>query len=306
MKHAPNSAFADPAEPAAIDRFNELAKAQAKRDPSFKYFDMDASVLDANGKVQGDLFQDGEHFNDKGYALINPVMQKFLISLGVGSAAVSVTGLHRQPPNGSLCSRSNALAQLQENHMKRAAPPSRNRFPRDLAPLSWTLEFYAVRPRDVTPACEPKRRRTSVARDYRHRRPPRCASDPRVSQRPPLWPSQRRDARTSAVGSASSRRCCLCSATYAQSGLAHPLRSTRTVIITGTGSAGDAGTRGPAQLRTEHVSGSSPGGASVQGDDPVDAPPIRGNLRRAARTEIRMSPTHSWKTTTPRAWSRAD
>jgi lysophospholipase L1-like esterase len=86
MKHAPNSAFADPAEPAAIDRFNELAKAQAKRDPSFKYFDMDAPVLDANGKVQGDLFQDGEHFNDKGYALINPVMQKFLVSLGVGSA----------------------------------------------------------------------------------------------------------------------------------------------------------------------------------------------------------------------------
>ena len=42
--------------------------------------------LDANGKVQGDLFQDGEHFNDKGYALINPVMQKFLVSLGVGSA----------------------------------------------------------------------------------------------------------------------------------------------------------------------------------------------------------------------------
>ena len=85
MKHAPNSAFADPAEPAAIDRFNELAKAQAKRDPTFKYFDMDAPVLDANGKVQGDLFQDGEHFNDKGYALINPVMQKFLVALGVGS-----------------------------------------------------------------------------------------------------------------------------------------------------------------------------------------------------------------------------
>lgn len=86
MKHAPNSAFADPAEPAAIDRFNELAKAQAKRDPGFRYFDMDAAVLDANGKVQGDLFQDGEHFNDKGYALINPLMQKFLVSLGVGSA----------------------------------------------------------------------------------------------------------------------------------------------------------------------------------------------------------------------------
>jgi hypothetical protein len=46
---------------------------------------MDAPVL-ANGKVQGDLFQDGEHFNDKGYALINPVMQRFLVSLGVGSA----------------------------------------------------------------------------------------------------------------------------------------------------------------------------------------------------------------------------
>jgi hypothetical protein len=86
MKHAPNSAFADALEPAAIDRFNDLAKAQAKRDPSFKYFDMDAPVLDANGKVQGDLFQDGEHFNDRGYALINPVMQKFLVSLGVGSA----------------------------------------------------------------------------------------------------------------------------------------------------------------------------------------------------------------------------
>lgn len=83
MKHAPNSAFADPAEPAAIDRFNDLAKAVSKRDPSFGYFDMDAPVLDANGKVQPDLFQDGEHFNDRGYALINPLMQKLLISLHV-------------------------------------------------------------------------------------------------------------------------------------------------------------------------------------------------------------------------------
>ena len=76
MKHAPNSAFADPAEPAAIDRFNDLAKAQAKKDSGFKYFDMDAPVLDATGKVQPDLFLDGEHFNDKGYALINPAMRE--------------------------------------------------------------------------------------------------------------------------------------------------------------------------------------------------------------------------------------
>ena len=83
MKHAPNSAFADPAEPAAIDRFNNLAKAVAKKDPGFKYFDMDAPVLDASGKVQPNLFLDGEHFNDKGYALINPMMQKLLVSLHV-------------------------------------------------------------------------------------------------------------------------------------------------------------------------------------------------------------------------------
>lgn len=86
MKHAPNSAFADPAEPKAIDRFNDLAKAQAKKDPGFKYFDMDAPVLDANGKMQPNLFLDGEHFNDKGYALINPVMQKLLVSLHVPHA----------------------------------------------------------------------------------------------------------------------------------------------------------------------------------------------------------------------------
>ena len=85
MKHAPNSAFADPAEPAAIDRFNELAKAAAKKDAGFKYFDMDAPVLDANGKMQPDLFLDGEHFNDKGYALINPAVQKLLVSLHVGT-----------------------------------------------------------------------------------------------------------------------------------------------------------------------------------------------------------------------------
>lgn len=90
MKHAPNSAFADPAEPAAIDRFNDLAKAVSRKDPGFKYFDMDAPVLDATGKVQPDLFLDGEHFNDKGYALINPAMQKFLISLHAGL-----------PPSGS-------------------------------------------------------------------------------------------------------------------------------------------------------------------------------------------------------------
>ena len=83
MKHAPNSAFANPGEPKAIDRYNELAKEQAKKDPNFKYFDMDAPVLDANGKVQGDLFQDGEHFNDKGYALINPALEKVLVSLHV-------------------------------------------------------------------------------------------------------------------------------------------------------------------------------------------------------------------------------
>ena len=64
MKHAPNSAFADPGEAQAIDRFNDLAKAQAKKDSRFKYFDMDAPVRDASGKVPGDLFLDGEHFND--------------------------------------------------------------------------------------------------------------------------------------------------------------------------------------------------------------------------------------------------
>lgn len=83
MKHAPNSAFANLGEPKAIDRYNELAKAEAKKDSSFKYFDMDAPVLDANGKVQPNLFLDGEHFNDKGYALINPAMQKLLVSLHV-------------------------------------------------------------------------------------------------------------------------------------------------------------------------------------------------------------------------------
>lgn len=83
MKHAPNSAFANPGEPAAIDRFNDLAKAQAKKDPLFKYFDMDAPVLDAKGKVQGDLFEDGEHFNARGYALINPALQKVLVALHV-------------------------------------------------------------------------------------------------------------------------------------------------------------------------------------------------------------------------------
>jgi lysophospholipase L1-like esterase len=83
MKHAPNSAFADLGEPKAIDRFNDLAKAEAKKDSSFKYFDMDAPVLDAHGKVQPDLFQDGEHFNDKGYALINPALEKVLVSLHV-------------------------------------------------------------------------------------------------------------------------------------------------------------------------------------------------------------------------------
>ena len=60
-----------------------LAKAKTKTDPLFKYFDMDAPVLDAKGKVHGDLFLDGEHFNDKGYALINPALQKVLVSLGV-------------------------------------------------------------------------------------------------------------------------------------------------------------------------------------------------------------------------------
>jgi lysophospholipase L1-like esterase len=83
MKHAPNSAFAGPDEPKAIDRFNDLAKAEAQKDPLFKYFDMDAPVLDAKGKVQPDLFQDGEHFNDKGYALINPALRKLLVSLNV-------------------------------------------------------------------------------------------------------------------------------------------------------------------------------------------------------------------------------
>lgn len=85
MKHAPNSAFAAPTVPAAIDRFNNLAKAAAKKDPGFRYFDFEAPVLDANGRVQPDLFQDGEHYNDQGYALLNPAVQKLLTSLHVGS-----------------------------------------------------------------------------------------------------------------------------------------------------------------------------------------------------------------------------
>lgn len=83
MKHAPNAAFAAPDEPKAIDRFNDLAKAQAQKDPGFRYFDMDTPVLDAKGKVQGDLFEDGEHFNARGYALINPALRKLLVSLNV-------------------------------------------------------------------------------------------------------------------------------------------------------------------------------------------------------------------------------
>ena len=83
MKHAPNSAFANLGEAANIDRFNELAKAQTRKDPLFKYFDMDAPVRDASGKVPGDLFLDGEHFNDKGYALINPAVEKMLVALHV-------------------------------------------------------------------------------------------------------------------------------------------------------------------------------------------------------------------------------
>ncbi|HEX4105048.1 MAG TPA: GDSL-type esterase/lipase family protein [Rhizomicrobium sp.] len=83
MKHAPNSAFANLGEAAQIDRFNDLAKAQAKKDPGFEYFDMDAPVRGPDGKVSGDLFLDGEHFNDKGYALINPAMEKELIALHV-------------------------------------------------------------------------------------------------------------------------------------------------------------------------------------------------------------------------------
>jgi hypothetical protein len=85
MKHAPNSAFADPAVPAAIDRFNSLAKAAAKKDAGFRYFDFEAPVLDANGKMQPDLFQDGEHYNEKGYALLNPAVQKLLASLHVAA-----------------------------------------------------------------------------------------------------------------------------------------------------------------------------------------------------------------------------
>jgi lysophospholipase L1-like esterase len=85
MKHAPNAAFADPAVPAAIDRFNILAKAAAKKDAGFRYFDFEAPVLDANGKMQPDLFQDGEHYNEKGYALLNPAVQKLLASLHVAA-----------------------------------------------------------------------------------------------------------------------------------------------------------------------------------------------------------------------------
>jgi hypothetical protein len=85
MKHAPNGAFADPSVPPAVDRFNGLAKAAAKNEPGFLYFDFEAPVLDANGKVQPDLFQDGEHYNDKGYALLNPAVQKLLTSLHVGT-----------------------------------------------------------------------------------------------------------------------------------------------------------------------------------------------------------------------------
>ena len=86
MKHAPNSAFANLGEAKAIDRYNELAQAQAKKDPNFKYFDMDAPVKDASGKIPPELFQDGEHFNDKGYALINPALEKVLVALHVPRA----------------------------------------------------------------------------------------------------------------------------------------------------------------------------------------------------------------------------
>jgi lysophospholipase L1-like esterase len=86
MKHAPNAAFANPSEPKAIDRYNDLAKAEAKKDSSFKYFDMDAPVRDANGRIAPELFLDGEHFNDKGYALINPALEKVLVSLHVPHA----------------------------------------------------------------------------------------------------------------------------------------------------------------------------------------------------------------------------
>ncbi len=71
------------AEPKPLTGSTSLAKAQAKKDSGFKYFDMDAPVRDADGKVPGDLFLDGEHFNDKGYALINPAMEKVLVSLHV-------------------------------------------------------------------------------------------------------------------------------------------------------------------------------------------------------------------------------
>ena len=83
MKHAPNSAFANLGEAKAIDRYNELGKSQAAKDSNFKYFDMDAPVRDANGRIAPELFLDGEHFNDKGYALINPALEKVLVSLHV-------------------------------------------------------------------------------------------------------------------------------------------------------------------------------------------------------------------------------
>jgi len=83
MKHAPNFAFADPGEPKAIDRYNELARAQAKKDAGFKYFDIDARVLGAGGRVQADLYETGEHLNDKGFALIVPELTKLLVSFNV-------------------------------------------------------------------------------------------------------------------------------------------------------------------------------------------------------------------------------
>lgn len=86
MKETPVDAFADPSVPASEKRFNALAKDFAAKNLGFQYFDLNTPLLDANGKIQPDLFQDGMHLNDKGYAIWNPLVRKLLISLRVPHA----------------------------------------------------------------------------------------------------------------------------------------------------------------------------------------------------------------------------
>lgn len=83
MKQTPVDVFADPPVPASEKRFNDLAKNFAARNAGFRFLDLNTPLLDAQGKVQPDLFQDGMHLNDKGYAIWNPLVRKLLISLHV-------------------------------------------------------------------------------------------------------------------------------------------------------------------------------------------------------------------------------